>query len=152
MAKVKGAAKKAYEDVTTVPPEPLPSKVKATKKPASVVKEPPKPKSIKKQVSAEKLLEELPVIEPEQKTPVKRKPVVKKGAQQIPIPMTQVVGTIDISNHEVIHISVRKQEVDGRLFYLDSKKDKLYDMKCKYVGRLKDGAVVDYPDSDADAS
>ena len=153
MAKVKGAAKKAYEDVTTVPPEPLPSKVKATKKPASVVTEPPKPKATKKPVSAEKLLEELPVIQPEQKAPVKRKPAVKKASlQQVPIPMTQVVGAIDISDHEVIHISVRKQEVDGRLFYLDSKKDKLYDMKCKYVGRLKDGAVVDYPDSDADAS
>jgi hypothetical protein len=36
------------------------------------------------------------------------------------------------------------------MFYLDSKKDKLYDMKFKYVGRLKDGAVVSYPDSDAD--
>jgi hypothetical protein len=36
------------------------------------------------------------------------------------------------------------------MFYLDSKKDKLYDLKGKYVGRLKDDAIDrDYPDSDA---
>jgi hypothetical protein len=55
---------------------------------------------------------------------------------------------MDVSEYEVV--KVRKTEVDGRSLYLDPAKDKLYDMKFKYVGRLKDGGIVDHPDSDAD--
>lgn len=135
MAKVKKAVDKAYVDVTPVAPEAFPaSKTKKEKKP----------------VSAEKVLEKLPVIETKTQVPVKRKPAVKKTLPQGAA--AQVDGEIDISEHEVLYISVRKQEVDERMFYLNPKNDKLYDMKCKYVGRLKDGAVVEYPDSDAEPS
>jgi hypothetical protein len=65
-------------------------------------------------------------------------------------PLAEVVGSVDLSDDTIVHIKVRKQEVDGRMFYLDPKKDKLYDMKFKYVGRYKDGAIVSHPDSDTE--
>jgi hypothetical protein len=40
--------------------------------------------------------------------------------------------------------------VDERKLYLAPKKQKLYDLKFKYIGRLKDGKIVAFPDSDAD--
>ena len=65
-------------------------------------------------------------------------------------PVAKVEGSVDVSEHDVVQIKVRKQEVDGRMFYLDPKKDKLYDLKFKYMGRLKDGAIVSHPDSDTE--
>jgi hypothetical protein len=82
--------------------------------------------------------------------PVKRRANVKKPLSDEPL--ARVEGpVVDISDHTVINIKVRKQEVDGRLYYLDPKKDKLYDMKFKYAGRLKEGAIVNHPDSDAES-
>jgi hypothetical protein len=74
----------------------------------------------------------------------------KKVVEQVVRPWAQVVGKpVDLSEREVIRIKVRKYvAADGRKFLLDYKKDKLYGLKGKYAGRLKDGVIVDYPDSD----
>jgi hypothetical protein len=129
MAKVKKAVEKTYEGVTQAPPAPI-----------------PKPRTSRKKL--EKVLEDLPVVPapvvPVPVVPKKRKAPVKTVENAMAI----VQGEVDTSEYDVLHVTVRKQEVDGRLFYLDPKKDKLYDMKFKYVGRLKDGAVTTYPDSD----
>ena len=100
-----------------------------------------KPKEVK--VAAEKVLEKLPVVETVEKPKVKAKRTTKAA-------QAKVEGALDIGDYDVVHIQVQKKEIDGRVFYLDSKKDKLYDMKFKYVGRLKDNEVVPHPDSDQD--
>ena len=92
------------------------------------------------------MLEQLPVV----LTPVvKRRAQVKKVEQSVQV-VARIEGELNGSDHDIVEVNVRKQEVDGRMFYLDPKKDKLYDMKLKYVGRLKDGAIVSHPDSDAE--
>jgi len=145
MAKIKAAVAKAYEGVEQVPPAPI-ARAKPGRKAAAESETKPGRKA-SKPVTAEQALEQLPVVPVEPIAPKRRANVKKPTVQQ---PVAKVEGSIDVSEHDVIQIKVRKQEVDGRMFYLDSKKDKLYDMKFKYVGRLKDGAVVSYPDSDAD--
>ena len=166
MAKIKAAVAKAYEGVEQVAPAPIPG-VKAGRKAAAESATKPGRKAAaesatkpgrkalkpideteKKPVrKAEQALEQLPIV-PVEPVAVKRRANVKKPTVQQPV--AKVEGSVDVSDHDVVQIKVQKQEVDGRMFYLDSKKDKLYDMKFKYVGRLKDGAVISYPDSDAD--
>jgi hypothetical protein len=79
-------------------------------------------------LSAEKVLESLPVVP---------KPVKPAKAPKAPGPKVRVDGSIDTSDHEVIHIKVRKQVIDGREFYVDADNN-LYDMKfksCEYPSR-----------------
>lgn len=131
MAKIRKAVSEAYEGVTTVEPAPMPEGVR-------------KMKTVKKAAIPVAVA---PVAAP---VPVKRRANVKKPLSDEPL--ARVEGpVVDISDHTVINIKVRKQEVDGRLYYLDPKKDKLYDMKFKYAGRLKEGAIVNHPDSDAES-
>jgi len=131
MAKIRKAVSEAYEGVTTVEPAPMPEGVRKMK----TVKKAAVPVAV------------APVAAP---VPVKRRANVKKPLSDEPL--ARVEGpVVDISDHTVINIKVRKQEVDGRLYYLDPKKDKLYDMKFKYAGRLKEGAIVNHPDSDAES-
>ena len=74
-------------------------------------------------LSAAKVLENLPVVP----TGAKRWPKPKtKIAEQAP--KVRVEGSIDTSDHEVIHIKVRKQIINGREFYVDAE-GALYDMK-----------------------
>jgi hypothetical protein len=147
MAKIKAAAAKAYEGVEQVPPAPIPGGAAKPGRKAAAETKPGRKAAAKKSVTAEEALEQLPVVPVEPIAPKRRANVKKPTVQQ---PVAKVEGSVDVSEHDVVQIKVRKQEVDGRMFYLDSKKDKLYDMKFKYVGRLKDGAVVSHPDSDAD--
>ena len=131
MAKIRKAVSEAYEGVTTVEPAPMPEGLRKMK----TVKKAAVPVAV------------APVAAP---VPVKRRANVKKPLSDEPL--ARVEGpVVDISDHTVINIKVRKQEVDGRLYYLDPKKDKLYDMKFKYAGRLKEGAIVNHPDSDAES-
>ena len=123
MAKAKAAAAKAYEGVTVAEPAALPSKGRKLKAaPVPVVP--------------------VPVVTAPVPVPVKRVPPKKTG------PMAVVKGA-PVEVETIVQIAVRKVELDNRLFYLDPKKDKLYDLKFKYVGRLKGETIVDYPDSDA---
>jgi hypothetical protein len=92
----------------------------STKAPAA--KE-PAAKAPAAKLSAEKVLESLPVVP---------KPVKVTKAPKAPEqgPKVRVKGSIDTSDHEVIHIKVRKQVIDGREFYVDAENN-LYDMKFK---------------------
>lgn len=147
MVKVKAAVEKAYEGVEQVAPEVTPGKVRKVKAKAEpkakVVPKVEAPTEVKAEVTA-KILENLPTV--------KAVPAPKRrvNAKKQILPQAIVEGEIDVSEYEVVRITVEKREVDGRSLYLDPAKDKLYDMKFKYVGRLKDGAIVDHPDSDAD--
>lgn len=144
MVKVKAAVEKAYEGVEQVAPEVAPGKkavrkVKAKAEPkANLVAKAEAPTELK----AATILENLPTV--------KAAPAPKRrvNAKKQILPQAIVEGEIDLSEYEVV--KVKKTEVDGRSLYLDPAKDKLYDMKFNYVGRLKDGGVADHPDSDAD--
>jgi hypothetical protein len=67
-----------------------------------------------------------------------------------PEPKAIVDGYMDLSDYEVVRVQVSKIVVDGSPLYIDPLKNKLYDKKFKYVGRLKDGGIEDHPDSDAE--
>jgi len=137
MARVRKAVAQAYEGVTPVEPTPIPAKVK---------KALAEPKVAEPKVAEPKVASVEPKAAPA--IPKRRANVKKPPSTE---PLARVEGpVVDTSEDTVVHVKVRKQEVDGRLFYLDPKKDKLYDMKFKYVGRLKDGAIVNHPDSDAE--
>jgi hypothetical protein len=140
MVKVKAAVEKAYEGVEQVAPEVAPGKPRKVKAKA----EPKAKAEVPTEVKAEKVLENLPTV--------KAVPAPKRrvNAKKQILPQAIVEGEMDISEYEVVRITVEKREVDGRSLYFDPAKDKLYDMKFKYVGRLKEGAIVDHPDSDAD--
>ena len=130
MAKAKKAVATAYEGVTQVEPQAMPGKKKVkTTAPtiapvvkAPVVKAQPK-KRQPKQVAAA----------PESVAPVA---IIPSPAEELPV-------------ENVREIKVRKREIDGRSLYLGPK-DKVYDLKFKYLGRLKDEKIVDFPDSDND--
>jgi hypothetical protein len=123
MPRIRKAVEKAYEGVPAVEPQPMPGEVKPSPKKGA-------PKKVAEPVAA----------------PPKKRIVIKKpeGA-----PVAQVLSEV-AEAETIMTISVRKQEVDGRMFYLDPKKDKLYDMKFKYIGRFKKDAIVAHPDSDAE--
>ena len=53
--------------------------------------------------------------------------------------------------YEVVKVIIKPIIVEGKKYYYDSIKDKVYNIELKYVGRYKDGKIyTDYPDSDAD--
>jgi hypothetical protein len=129
MVKAKKAVEKAYEGVTTVEPAPMPEGGRKIKAKAPTEPKAPEPKA----------------AEPKRRANVKKPQALE--------PLFRVEGPpVDISEDTVLRIKVRKVEIDERQFFLDPKKDKLYDLKFKYVGRLKDGAIVAHPDSDAEGS
>ena len=136
MARIRKATAKVNAGVTTVEPEPIPG---------TAVIAAPAPVPVPAVIAP---------LAPAAVVPAKKRIVAKRApkmvVEQIVQPQAQVGDKpVNLSEREVLRIKVRKQEVDGRMFYLDSKKDKLYDLKGKYAGRLKDHAIVDYPDSDA---
>jgi len=95
---------------------------------AKVSTKAPAAKAPPAKLSAEKVLESLPVVP---------KPIKVTKAPTAPGPKVRVEGSIDTSDHEVIHIKVRKQVIDGREFYVDADNN-LYDMKfksCEYPSR-----------------
>jgi len=138
MAKAKKAAEVAYAGVETAAPQPM-----ATKRGVG-----------KKKVAATPVAEAPAAEAPVAEAP---KPVVKKALKR-PVEAVTVAPVAAIAPtesplpvEEVLHVKIRKEEVGGRSLYLDPKKNKLYDLKLKYIGRLKDGAIVSFPDSDAEA-
>lgn len=130
MAKAKKAAEVAYAGVETAAPQLMPGKKKVPKAPAAVA---------------------APVAVPAAPAALVAAP--KKAAKRVITTVVEPVAVINparIEVDEILHVKVRKQEIDDRMFYLDPKKDKVYDLKFKYVGRLKEGAIVAFPDSDAE--
>ena len=162
MAKIQMKLDAAYGGVITVPPAPMPEGVTGKKgrkpKSSTAVAAPPAAKAVANptaaiaKVVAPAIVQAAPTA-PTAAAPKKRQTkkvaaaattVSATGAAFVPHPDT--VEEVD----DIITIPVRKTTVDGRDLYLDGAKDKLYDLKFKYLGRLKEGAIVAYPDSDAE--
>ena len=129
MQKIQKAVAKAYDGVEVAEPVPLPGKKKIL---------PPK----KKTEAVAPVAPVAPVAAPKKRIAVKKslEPVAQVGSEPI-----------NAAEYDVLEVALKKREVDGRLFYLDSKKNKLYDTKFMYVGRLRGEAIVAHPDSDAEA-
>lgn len=128
MGKIKKAVAAAYDGVETVEPQPMPTgsrktKAKAKVAPTEIVDEP-----VKKQVSKKV------ATTPTEPVAGQAVAIIPHPAQELPV-------------ETVREIKVRKREIDGRSLYLGPK-DKVYDLKFKYLGRLKDDAIVSFPDSD----
>lgn len=156
MAKIQMRLDAAYTGVITVPPAPMPEGVTGKKgrkpkaaAPVAVAAIPPVAKA--------------PAPAPPTVTipaaPAPKKRQTKKVAPTSPTAVTTPSATAtafvpqpDVAEEvdDILTIPVRKTTVDGRDLYLDGAKDKLYDLKFKYLGRLKEGAIVAYPDSDAE--
>jgi len=158
MAKIKVAVDAAYAGVETVPPAEMPGGVKKMRKLKVKGKLKPCASPVVEDDEAEvaeapAVAEAPPVVEvPAAPVPAKKKRQPKKVASPTITTITGFVPRPDAAEEpeETITIPVRKRIIDGRELYLDPKKDKLYDLKFKYVGRLKDGAIVAHPDSDAE--
>lgn len=92
--------------------------------------------------------------------PAPKKRVPKKAVTQLTTavhtPLEIATGYVESPRasavDDIVEISVRRLELDGgRSYYLDPKKQKVYDMKFKYVGRYSaEQGVINrtFPDSD----
>lgn len=143
MAKAKKAAAVAYEGIQTVEPQPMPAGARKTKgrpKKAEVVAAPVV------EVAAPPVVEVAAPPLPKKRQPKK---VAAAAPQEATGPPVAIIPnpTQEVPVTHVREIKVRKREIDGRSLYL-GQKDKVYDLKFKYLGRLKDDAIVCFPDSD----
>ena len=143
MAKAKKAAAAVHEGITPVEPQPMPGGARKTKaKKAPAVAAPVEaPAAVAAPVEAP-----APVAAP----PKKRQP--KKVAATAAAPTGPPVALIPNPTQELPvenlrEVKVRKREIDGRSLYVGPK-DKVYDLKFKYLGRVKDDKIVAFPDSD----
>ena len=87
---------------------------------------------------------------PPKKFAAKKKAVALQSQAQ---PTLGVIQPQPLEEVEVVKISVRKIVIDDRMVYLSSEKDKVYDLKFKYIGRYNrrdDRVESKYPDSDRD--
>ena len=102
----------------------------------------------------------IPLIKPAA-TPAPKKRGPKKASAVVTIAQSPIeIATAYVESpraspvDDIVEISVRRLELDGgRSYYLDPKKQKVYDMKFKYLGRyLAEKKEIDrgFPDSDAD--
>jgi len=103
-----------------------------------------------------------PVVEPAAAAPSKRKINIKPAARVPkkinikPAPLqgetllARVSPGFPLSVADTVTVKVTPLTVDGRSVYYNAAKGKVYDLKFKYLGRLKDGSIVSFPDSDAE--
>ena len=129
MVKAKKAAAIAYEGVTQVEPQAMPAGGRKTKKVEAPVAGPsvtPVPAPVKK-----------------------RQPKKVAAAPEEPVgpPVAIISDPTQVPVETIREIRVRNHEIEGRSVYL-GQKDKVYDLKFKYLGRLKGGSIVAFPDSD----
>ena len=138
MAKAKKAAATAYEGVETVDPQPMPAKARKPrgKKGAAAPAAPAAP-------AAAPTAPAVPTAPAPPKAVKKRQPKMVSTTPVAIIPNPTEVLPVD----SIREIRVKKQEVDGRSLYIGPK-DKVYDLKFKYLGRLKEDKIVNFPDSD----
>ena len=77
----------------------------------------------------------------------------KRQSKKVPVPPSPPPVAVipqpaeEVPVETVREIKVHKREIDGRNLYLGPK-DKVYDLKFKYLGRLKEEKLVAFPDSD----
>jgi len=147
MVKARAAAAKAYAGVETVEPEPMPGARKVRSKAKAPVVAPVAAPPVAAPVVA-------PVVAPVAAAPVAapKKRAPKKVATTPTREAVAVVPTpsVELDVESVKKITVRKTEVEDRSVYLDPRTEKLYDLKFKYIGRLKDNKIHSFPDSDQD--
>jgi len=152
MARARKAAAVAYEGVEVVEPQAMPG----TRKPRAK-------KVVAATAAAVVAPAAAPVVAPVAPPPAAPLAVaaaapVKKAPRKAPkakeaVATVAAVATLDpveLPVEDTHEVYVRVVEVDERKLYLAPKKQKLYDLKFKYIGRLKDGKIVAFPDSDAD--
>ena len=152
MARARKAAAVAYEGVEVVEPQAMPG----TRKPRAK-------KVVAATAAAVVAPAAAPVVAPVAPPPAAPVAVaaaapVKKAPRKAPkakeaVATVAAVATLDpveLPVEDTHEVYVRVVEVDERKLYLAPKKQKLYDLKFKYIGRLKDGKIVAFPDSDAD--
>ena len=158
MARARKAAAVAYEGVEVVEPQAMPG----TRKPRAK-------KVVAATAAAVVAPAAAPVVAPvvapavapavaPPPAPVAAAAPVKKAPRKAPkakeaVATVAAVATLDpveLPVEDTHEVYVRVVEVDERKLYLAPKKQKLYDLKFKYIGRLKDGKIVAFPDSDAD--
>jgi hypothetical protein len=78
----------------------------------------------------------------------------KKAIAVAPKPVIGIVEATPLDDVTVEKIAVRKTDIGGRALYVSSKKDKVYDLKFKYLGRWNrrdDTVDTSYADSDGGA-
>ena len=154
--------------VATEPPPPI---KKGGRKPkaketttAPVVAAPSSPtilETLNTIVSQATVSEPVIVVPPPAPSPKKNQPkrVTNRKSTVSTTPDPPILGIvnpepIDPSTITVVKVKVRKTEIDGRTVYLQSEKDKVFDLKFKYLGRYdrsNDKIVAGYPDSEAEA-
>lgn len=82
--------------------------------------------------------------------PSKRKINIKPAPVQGETVIAKVSPGFPLIVAETVTVKVTPITVDGRSLYYNSAKGKVYDLKFKYLGRLKDDAIVAFPDSDVE--
>jgi hypothetical protein len=134
MARAKKAAATAYEGVEQAEPQAMPGKRRVKKSVVPVAPAPPAP------VPVAVVAKPVPMSTPPAPAPVKKR-------QPKQSPPVAVVAQEELPVESVREIKVRRREIDGRSLYVGPK-DKVYDLKFKYLGRLKEDAIASFPDSD----
>ena len=159
MARARKAAAVAYEGVEVVEPQAMPGTRKPRAKkvvavapavaPVAAVAAAPAVAPAVAPPPAPVVVAPPPAPPP---APVKKAPRKAPKAKEA-VATVAAVATLDpveLPVEDTHEVYVRVVEVDERKLYLAPKKQKLYDLKFKYIGRLKDGKIVAFPDSDAD--
>ena len=82
--------------------------------------------------------------------PSKRKINIKPAPLRGETVIAKVAPGFPLIVTETVTVKVTPLTLDGRSLYYNSAKGKVYDLKFKYIGRLKDGAIVPFPDSDVE--
>ena len=143
MAKAKVAVERAYSGVEQVEPQPLPAGKKVRARKAVTAVQAATESAVATPVQA--------AVAPVQGvTPPPKKRIVKKKIVIAGAPPLALVDPSELPVESVHRITVRKLEIDGRNLFLNPSNDKVYDLKYKYLGRFKDGAIHPFPDSDAE--
>jgi hypothetical protein len=159
MARARKAAAVAYEGVEVVEPQAMPGTRKPRAKkvvaaavaPVAAAPAAAAPAAVAPAAPAPVAAAPAPAPAP---TPAPVKKAQRKATKaKEPVNAVAAVATLDpveLPVDDTHEVYVRVVEVDERKLYLAPKKQKLYDLKFKYIGRLKDGKIVAFPDSDAD--
>jgi hypothetical protein len=152
MARARKAAAVAYEGVEVVEPQAMPGTRKPRAKKVVAAAAPAAAAPVVPPVAA--VAAPAPVAPAPAPTPAPVKKAQRKATKpKEPVNAVAAVATLDpveLPVEDTHEVYVRVVEVDERKLYLAPKKQKLYDLKFKYIGRLKDGKIVAFPDSDAD--
>ena len=134
----------------TTPVEPV--KKKPGRKPKAVAPPPNTPTVIEALNTVEEVK---PVLVPVLAPVLAPVPVKKHQPKKVTKPITGLVNSVALKAEDftVVKIPLKKIEIDGRNVYLQSDKDKVFDLKFNYLGRYdrrEDAIITGYADTDAE--